>query len=111
MDPRRDHAGARPCDPRGACRLRAVGGGRADAVVGVSRWVADTLAGAGNDPARIHVVLNAIDAGAWEVGASRSEARQALGLPLDAPVVLSVCRLFPSKGPGDLIQAMAVVTR
>jgi len=81
--------------------------GRADALVAVSEFVAGSLVDAGHDPERVHVVLNGIDASRWTPGARRAETRLALGIAHDAPVVLTVCRLFPAKGAGDLIRACA----
>jgi glycosyltransferase involved in cell wall biosynthesis len=81
----------------------------ADARIAISRFVADTLAASGHDPDHTYVALNGIDPGRWTPRAGRAEARHALGLPADAPVVLTACRLFPSKGPAELIAAVATV--
>jgi glycosyltransferase involved in cell wall biosynthesis len=78
---------------------------RADALIGVSEYVARTLVASGHDPARVHAVHNALDAADWEM-TPRQDARRRLGLAPDTPVILTVCRLFPSKGPGDLVEAM-----
>lgn len=81
---------------------------QADALVGVSAFVANTLVEAGHDPARTHAVLNAIEADRWTPGLGRVEARAEFAIPADAPVIVTVCRLFPGKGPGDLIHAVAM---
>jgi glycosyltransferase involved in cell wall biosynthesis len=78
---------------------------RADALIGVSEYVAQTLVASGHDPARVHAVHNALDTADWAT-TSRDDARRRLGLAPDTPVVLTVCRLFPSKGPGDLVEAV-----
>jgi len=80
---------------------------KADANFTVSAFVARTLVESGNDPARIYVVLNGIDPAKWRPGTGRAEARDELGVRGDAPVVITICRLFPSKGPAELIQALA----
>jgi glycosyltransferase involved in cell wall biosynthesis len=82
----------------------------ADALVGISEFVAETLVAAGHDPARVHVVLNGIDASPWQQPADRDEIRRQLGLAPSDPVVLTVCRLFPSKGVGELIDAVATLS-
>jgi glycosyltransferase involved in cell wall biosynthesis len=79
---------------------------RADALIAVSEFVAGTLVASGHDRSRIHVVLNAIDPEHWHSGTDREAARRELGLPPDAPVVITVCRLFPAKGPAELLQAL-----
>jgi glycosyltransferase involved in cell wall biosynthesis len=81
---------------------------RADALIAVSRFVASSLVESGHRPSTIYVVLNAIDAGAWEPGIARDEARRELAVG-ECPVVITVCRLFPGKGPAELIRALAMV--
>jgi glycosyltransferase involved in cell wall biosynthesis len=81
----------------------------ADANFAVSAFVADSLIQSGNDAARTYVILNGIDPAKWHPRASRSEVRAELGVNGDTPVVTSVCRLFPSKGPAELIRAFADV--
>jgi len=82
---------------------------RADALVGVSRFVAESLVNSGHDGRRVYAVLNAIDIDRWVPGRGRPEARASLGVEDRTPVVITVCRLFPGKGPGELIRAMGVV--
>jgi glycosyltransferase involved in cell wall biosynthesis len=84
---------------------------QADALVGVSEFVARTLVDSGHDPARVHAVLNAVQLERWHPGEGRGDARAALGLAEDAPVVLTVSRLFPGKGTGELIKAFAKARR
>lgn len=81
----------------------------ADALVGVSSSVRDSLVEAGHDPTRCHVVLNAIQPERWHPGQGREDARRELGIPDGDPVIVTVCRLFPGKGPGELIRALAKV--
>jgi glycosyltransferase involved in cell wall biosynthesis len=71
---------------------------RADALVAVSSFVAETLVDSGHRPERIHVVLNAIDTERWTPGAGREEIRREFGIGADAPVILTVCRLFEGQG-------------
>jgi glycosyltransferase involved in cell wall biosynthesis len=79
---------------------------RADAVIAISEFVKETLVKGGLDGGTIYVVPNGIDPDDWSPGAGRVQARRDLGIPPNAPVVLTVCRLFPEKGPGDLIKAL-----
>ena len=82
---------------------------RADERLAISSFVAGTLAASGHDPTRTHVTLNGIDSSGWIPREGRSEARKELGLPDTAPVVLTACRLFPEKGPAELIRALPAV--
>jgi glycosyltransferase involved in cell wall biosynthesis len=78
----------------------------ADVVVTVSDFVKQTLVDSGHDRAKIHSVRNGIDVGE-PPGIDRSgPLRDELGIPPSAPVILTVCRLFPGKGPGDLVAAL-----
>ena len=81
----------------------------ADALIGVSSFVSGTLVAGGHAPERVHAVLNGIDVAAWEPGVGREAVRRELGITEGTPVVVIVCRLFPEKGPGDLIRAVAAV--
>jgi glycosyltransferase involved in cell wall biosynthesis len=82
---------------------------RADALIAISAFVAQTLVENGHRPERIHVVLNAIDTERWMPGSGREEIRHEFGIGPDAPVVLTVCRLFEAKGPRQLIEALPAV--
>lgn len=81
----------------------------ADALIAVSGFVAKSLIDAGHHPDRVHVVHNAIDLEQWQPGVGRSEVRRELGIPDGAPVVVTVCRLFPEKGPAELIKSCAAL--
>jgi glycosyltransferase involved in cell wall biosynthesis len=82
---------------------------RADALIAISEFVATTLVDSGHRPERIHVVLNAIDTERWTPGSGREEVRHEFGIGPDAPIVLTVCRLFEEKGPRQLIEAMPAI--
>jgi glycosyltransferase involved in cell wall biosynthesis len=82
---------------------------RADGLIAISAFVAETLAASGHDPERTAVVLNGIDPQRWNPGSGREEARRELGVAGDTAIILSVCRLFPEKGPADLIRAFAAI--
>ena len=79
---------------------------RADGLVAISDFVAQSLVDSGHDPARIHVVLNAIDLAGWRPGEGRQAIRQELKIATDTPVLITVCRLYPGKGPEDLVRCL-----
>ena len=85
--------------------------GRADALVGVSRFVADSLIGAGYQAERVHAVLNAIEPARWDPALCPQVGRAALSVAADAPLIISVARLFHWKGHAELIRAVALVRR
>jgi len=82
---------------------------RADALIAVSDFVARTLVASGHSAAKIQVVLNAIDPANWTPTKQRDDARREFAVPEDAPLVITVCRLFPAKGVEELIRALAAV--
>jgi glycosyltransferase involved in cell wall biosynthesis len=81
----------------------------ADAVFGISRFVTETVVSTGTPRQRVHTVLNAIDPVGWDPHIDGMGVRQELGIPLDAPVLASVSRLFPEKGQRELLRAVALV--
>jgi glycosyltransferase involved in cell wall biosynthesis len=83
--------------------------GRADAIVGVSRHTARTFVAAGYRSDRVHAVLNAIEPSRWDPLLDPARGRASLGVPNDAPLIVSVARIFPGKGHFELISALALV--
>jgi glycosyltransferase involved in cell wall biosynthesis len=83
--------------------------GRADAIVGVSRHTASTFVTAGYRPDRVHAVLNAIDPSRWDPSLDPAPGRASLGVSHDAPLIVSVARLFRGKGHFELVSALALV--
>ena len=84
---------------------------RADAVIGVSLFVARSLVEGGCSPRRTHAVLNAIDLSAWNHHLDPGPMRQEFGIPSGAPLLVSISRLFHWKGHADLLRAIALVRR
>lgn len=78
---------------------------RFDAVVAVSRPLAEQLARAQVPRERIHLVPNAWAGKANSL--SRAEARRALGAPAEGRLIGWVGRLSREKGPDVLVQALA----
>jgi len=80
---------------------------RFDAVVAVSRPLADLLAAKGTPRQRIHLVPNA-----WAPrapGAGRAEARRALGTRADGRLIGWVGRFDPAKGADVLVRAVGLL--
>jgi glycogen synthase len=65
----------------------------------------------GVDPARIRIVPGCVDAARFGVPMERRSARQALDLPTDRPIVLTLRRLVRRMGLEDLVDAMATVRK
>ncbi len=86
---------------------------RAQAIITRSTDLARLLAEAGLAREKLHPVYNGVDLDRFHppTGAQKSEARTALGLPLDAPVVLFVGNFLPVKNPSLLLSAHASITR
>jgi glycosyltransferase involved in cell wall biosynthesis len=82
---------------------------RADGIVAISQFVAQSLEDAGYRRERIHVVPNALDLEMWTPTMDAQLVRQELGLPEYAPVVGIVSRLFRWKGHAYLVDALADV--
>jgi glycosyltransferase involved in cell wall biosynthesis len=76
----------------------------ADALVAVSRPLADQLVELGVAPDRVHHVTNGVDSSLF-FPRDRAEERAGLDVPGDARVVLFVGRVEPQKGIGELLDA------
>jgi glycosyltransferase involved in cell wall biosynthesis len=83
----------------------------ADGIIGVSRFVADTIVRAGIPAERVHAVVNALDLAGWEPIVDGRTKLHALGVPHGAPVVGISSRLYHWKGHHHLINAIAEVKR
>ncbi len=81
--------------------------GHADVLVAISEFVGRTLVDGGMDPARVHIVTNGIDTDRWHPDTDGAPARQRLDIAPDAPLLITICRLFPEKGPAAIIEAVA----
>jgi glycosyltransferase involved in cell wall biosynthesis len=84
--------------------------GRAERFIVLSRAFGEVLTGVYGVPAeRVHVVPGGVDAGRFATGASRREARLALGVPTDRPVIGVVRRLVRRVGLEGLVAALDAV--
>lgn len=85
---------------------------KADAVFGISDYVARSVVTFGKSPDRVHTILNGIDLSRWDPSAADGSAvRRELGIPASAPLMASVSRLFVHKGTADLLRAFALVRK
>jgi glycosyltransferase involved in cell wall biosynthesis len=82
----------------------------ADAVIGVSGFVADTLRLGGIDPSKVHAVRNALDLDhpRWSE-ASKVDVRREFGLADGTPLLAIIARLYTWKGHERLLEAMPSV--
>ncbi len=80
----------------------------ADAVFSISKYVTSTVVDMGRPPGEIYTVPNAIDTARWDPSIDGAPFRRELGIPLDAPLLASVSRLFSWKGQRELLQAFAL---
>ncbi len=82
---------------------------QADALIGVSEFVARSLVDHGYDAAKTHAVLNAIDLPRWDFRLDGAPIRQSFGIPPGAPVISCAARLFRGKGQDVAIKAVAAI--
>lgn len=79
---------------------------RVDAIVCVSDYLRGIVAGHGIDPAKLKSIYNVYN-GPTSFETTRAAARERLGVPADARVIVTVCRLMIWKGVDGLIEAVA----
>ncbi len=92
---------------RGPIRsLSASGISGAATVIAVSEWLAGRIYEEGLRPKRVEVASMGVDTERFHIG-DRRRAREHLGLPVGAPVVLAVGGLTERKNPLGLVQALA----
>ncbi len=82
--------------------------GRAQAVIAVSRAVADVVAAGGVRRDRIHVVPDGVDLGR-AVKPADAATLEALGVPSGVPLVVQVAALVPHKDPLTFVRAADIV--
>ncbi|KQP39773.1 glycosyltransferase family 4 protein [Pseudorhodoferax sp. Leaf274] len=78
---------------------------RADASIGVCQALMDSLRDLGADAAKLHTLRNGVDLERF-VPEPRDQARRRLGLPDEAPILLSVGHLIERKGHHIAIEAL-----
>lgn len=80
---------------------------RADAIIAISRAVANGLAASGIPRRRIDIVPSGVDLSRRMAPASPVDLA-ALGIPAGAPLVVQVAQLVPHKDPLTFVEAIAV---
>ncbi len=83
----------------------------ADAIVGVSRFVAQSAIEAGHAPERVFHVVNGIDLSSskWDPALDPRPGRRSLGVADGSPLIGITSRLYRWKGHHDLLDALAIV--
>jgi glycosyltransferase involved in cell wall biosynthesis len=81
----------------------------ANALVGVSGFVQESLVACGYARSKCHTVLNGIDLARWNPETSGDAVRQEFGIPRGAPVIACAARLFRWKGQDVLLRAIPAV--
>jgi glycosyltransferase involved in cell wall biosynthesis len=84
---------------------------RTDALVAISKHVERSFEVFGVAQEKRHTVLNSIDPGQWDFTRDGRPARAEFGIPAEAPVLISVSRLFHWKGQVELLRAFALARR
>jgi glycosyltransferase involved in cell wall biosynthesis len=82
---------------------------RADAVVCVSKFVADSAVSFGCNPTRIHQALNALDLSTWDYRTDGQPIRDELSIPAGAIVLATVGTIRPWKGQELTLRALATI--
>lgn len=83
---------------------------RANAVIAISRAVADALAGSGIARTRIEIIPSGVDLARPVTPAAAATLRE-LGVPEGSPLVVQVSQLVPHKDPVNFVRAIAVAAR
>lgn len=81
----------------------------ADRILVNADSIRDWLAEQGLDEGRISVIKNGIDLSRYDAAPVASGVRETFGIPGEAPIVMLMARLDPSKGIDDFIKAAAIV--
>lgn len=81
----------------------------ADAIVAVSRFVAESVIAKGYSREKVHYIVNGLDSSRWTATARPAELSSEFGLPADAQVITIASRLFVWKGHAELLRALASI--
>jgi glycosyltransferase involved in cell wall biosynthesis len=82
---------------------------QADAIIGVSQFVAQSIIAQGYPPDKVHYVLNSINVSDWNYGTDGSAVRQEFGVAPEVPLLTIIARTIPLKGHEQLLKAVAMV--
>jgi glycosyltransferase involved in cell wall biosynthesis len=84
---------------------------KADAVVGVSAFVAGSINAMGFPAVKTHFVHNSLVVSEWDPDTDGTAIRQEFGVDPSTPLLLTASRLFSWKGHTELLKALAVVKK
>ena len=82
---------------------------RADAIVAISAFVAESIVAMGYPREKVHCLVNGLDASQWDPSTDGCAVRRELGIPAGVPVLAIVSRMFHWKGHLPLLRALARV--
>jgi glycosyltransferase involved in cell wall biosynthesis len=82
---------------------------RADALIGVSAFVAESMIAMGFQAEKVSYVLNSIDLSGWSPEVDDGLIRREFGISPNAPLLAIISRLFYWKGHTELIKALTMV--
>lgn len=85
--------------------------GQADALVGVSEFVAESIVAMGYPAEKTFYSLNAIECDRWDPDTNGRPIRQEFNIEADTPLLLTVSRLSYWKGHTELLKALAEVKK
>jgi glycosyltransferase involved in cell wall biosynthesis len=84
---------------------------KADAVVGVSAFVAQSISAMGFPPGKTHFVHNSLVVSQWDPDTDGTAIRQEFAVAPTTPLLLIASRLFSWKGHTELLRALALVKK
>lgn len=83
--------------------------GQADAIIGVSDFVAKSVVEMGYSPEKTHYVLNSLDLSGWNYEVDSNIIRKEFDIEPELPLIAIISRLFHWKGHTELVKALAKV--
>lgn len=86
--------------------------GRASRLIGVSRFVADSIVTLGYEPEKVRTLLNGLELADWvDHDVDVTKVREEFSVPPDAPLLSSASRLYRKKGQHLILMALPEVKR
>ena len=83
----------------------------ADVIISPSEYYIDESRFLGKYRDKIVVIPNGVNIGEFDIGYSKEECREKLGLPIDGEIILFLGALSPHKGPDVLLNAMPKILK
>jgi len=85
--------------------------GQADALIGVSQFVAQSIVDFGYPAAKVFHAVNALDASRWDPEVDGLSLRNEFGIAPDVPLLAINARMYHWKGHTRLVEALGLVKR